>query len=150
MFELLAVEPFVVDPNAMAAAVTSAFTFGRVALIFGLVAVGLGLFFKDQLAAAWAEASAKAAAKVPLTNPQAKAGTAGTVTFNVVTSATPDDDLSQGIAFLRSLHSIYKKQGMPQSELNARFLDGVELLLPKVAPTPSLGETLAAAKGGAA
>lgn len=142
IFGLLAVESFVVDPNAMAAAVAGGLTFGRVALVGVLVVVGLGLFFKDQLAAVWAESKAAAttAAKTPSNPalPQAKAGTAGTVTFNVLTSAVPDDDLSQGIALLRSLAAIYERQGMSRELLNQMLMEGIEELLPKVPPvTPS-------------
>lgn len=148
IFGLIAVESFVVDPNAMAAAVAGGLTFGRVLVVGVLVVVGVGLFFKDQLAAVWAESVA--AAKSNPAIPQAKTRE---LTLNVAVATSLEDDLSRGITFLRSLHSIYKKQGMPQSELNSRFLDGVELLLPKAVPEPTMAEAIKATAdtiGGAA
>jgi hypothetical protein len=159
MFELLAVEPFVVDPNAMAAAVTSAFTFGRVALIFGLVAIGLGLFFKDQLAAAWENAKANAAsAKAQPTIPQAlSVPTAEDASF----IGLPLDDLSQGFAYARGMDEIYERQGVPLAERKRRLMAAVDsVCLVEVVPTGAVSvenlppvavtSTMTAAKGGAA
>lgn len=148
IFGLLAVESFVVDPNAMATAVVGGLTFGRVALVGVLVVVGLGLFFKDQLAAVWAESKAAAttAAKSPSNPALPQAGTILDLDDDTGYIGLPLDDLSQGFAYARGMDEIYERQGVPLAERKRRLMAAVDsVCLIEVPPVPA-----EPAKGGAA
>lgn len=138
MLTIFAVDPFVVDLEAMGAAVAGGLTLGRILVVAVLALTGLGLLFKDQLVVAWSEA--KKTAKIAAPPDEA--------ILHVTGIAIPDDDLSHGIAFARSLDEIFERQGVSFETRRQRFLDAVESVSPFGVVSPPMPAE--PAKGGAA